>query len=95
MYKKPRRIFRICAASYYFYSDDKGLQHLKHPSRTHTAADTHSHQDLLGTAAFAFQQCGAGQALAAHAEGVADGDGAAVDVELVRRGTQLFAAVDS
>jgi hypothetical protein len=47
----------------------------------------------LGAAALAFDQRMAGQALAADAVGVADGDGAAVDVEPVHRDAQRVGAV--
>ena len=49
--------------------------------------------DLLGAAALAFDQRMAGQALAADAVGVADGDGAAVDVQPVHRDAQRVGAV--
>jgi hypothetical protein len=58
-------------------------QHFEHARRAHAAADAHGHDHALGAAALAFDQGVAGQALAAHAVGVAHGDRAAVDVQPV------------
>src|SRR3990167_6555999 len=59
------------------------------------AADPHGHHAPLGLAATAFLQDVAGAAGAGHAEGVADGDRAAVDVVLGRVDAQLVAAVEA
>mmetsp|Transcript_21061 Transcript_21061/g.81578 ORF Transcript_21061/g.81578 Transcript_21061/m.81578 type:complete len:451 (-) Transcript_21061:3205-4557(-) len=69
------------------------LEHFEHAGRAHAAADAHRHADTLGTAALAFDEGVAGQALARHTVGVADRDRAAVDVELVHRDAQCVGAV--
>src|SRR5690349_18651251 len=59
------------------------------------AADAHGHHAPLGAAALAFLQDVAGAAGAGHAEGVADGDGAAVDVVLLRVDAEAVTAVEA
>src|SRR5947208_2394706 len=68
---------------------------LKKSCAAHAAADAHGDDDVLGAAAFAFLQDVAGQARAGHPERVADGDGAAVDVVLLRVDAELVAAVEA
>src|SRR5690606_25614306 len=63
--------------------------------RAHAAADAHGDHGALDAAALAFLEDVAGHARAAHAEGVADGDGAAVDVVLLRVDAERVAAVDA
>src|SRR6218665_1139856 len=70
------------------------LQHLEDAGSAHAAAYAHGHTHAAGATAFAFDQRMAGQALARHAIGVAHGDGAAVDVQLLRGNAQPVAAVD-
>src|ERR1019366_7352870 len=60
----------------------------------HAAADAHGDDYVLYAAAFSFDEGVAHHAGAAHAVGVADRDGAAVDVELVARDVEPVAAVD-
>ena len=69
-------------------------QHLEQPRRAHAAADAHGGDDIFGAAALAFDQRVAGEARARHAVGVADRDGAAVDVEDVVGDAELVAAVE-
>ena len=71
------------------------LEDLEQARAAHAAADAHGDHHVLGAAALAFLQDVAGQARAGHAEGVADGDGAAVDVVLLRVDAQLVAAVEA
>ena len=50
------------------------LEDLEDACSTHAAADAHGDTHALGAAAFALDQGVAGQALAGHAIGMADGD---------------------
>src|SRR5262245_29659563 len=61
---------------------------LKEPGGAHAAADAHGDDRALGLAPAPFDQNVAHHARAAHAVGVADRDGAAVDVELVLRNAE-------
>src|SRR5882757_8065178 len=70
------------------------IHHLEQAGRAHAAADAHRHHDVLGLAAAALDQSMAGAARAGHAEGMADRDRAAVDVELVVGNAELVAAVE-
>src|SRR5579883_1554294 len=56
------------------------LRHLEQPRRTHAAADAHGDDDALGAAALAFDECVTRHARAAHPIGMADRDGAAIDI---------------
>eukprot|EP01136_Pigoraptor_vietnamica_P026122 Opistho-1_new@80828 len=69
------------------------LQHFEDAGRPHAAANAHGHRHALGTTALAFDEGMAGQALAAHAVGVAHRNGAAVHIQAVGRDAQLVAAV--
>src|SRR5689334_20320441 len=70
------------------------LQHLEQAGGAHAAADAHGDDGILRLAAAAFDQRVAGQARARHAVGMADRDGAAIDVDLLRIDAELVAAVD-
>ena len=59
--------------------------HLEQPGGPHATADAHADDNVLYAPAPAFEQRMADQPCPGHAEGVADGDGAAVDVEPVVR----------
>src|SRR5450631_1553146 len=59
----------------------------------HAAADAHGDHDVAGLAATALQQCVPDLAGAGHPVRVADGDGSAVDVQLVRVDLEEVAAV--
>ena len=59
------------------------------------STDTHGDDAPLGAAALALLQDVAGAARAGHAEGVADGDRAAVDVVLLGIDTKLVTAVEA
>src|SRR5262249_15831788 len=74
--------------------DDMNLMNLKEPGGAHAAADAHGDNRALGLAPAPFDQNVAHHARAAHAVGVADRDGAAVDVELVLRNAEAVAAVE-
>src|SRR5881296_3502762 len=67
---------------------------LEQAGRAHAAADAHGADDVTGAAALALDQRVADHARAAHAVRMADGDRAAVDVELLHRDAELVAAVD-
>src|SRR5882762_9453690 len=58
------------------------------------AADAHGDDDVAHAASLAFDQRVAGEPRAAHAIGMADGDGAAVDVEALHRDAESIAAID-
>src|SRR5687767_606916 len=68
-------------------------EHFEHAGRAHAATDAHRDAHALGAAALAFDQRMTGEALAAHAIRMADGDRAAVDVELVHRDAELVGAI--
>src|SRR5688572_20209161 len=72
-----------------------GSENFEQARAAHAAADAHGDDRVLGAAALAFLQDVAGEPRAGHAEGVADGDGAAVDVVLLRVDAQLVAAVEA
>src|SRR5580704_7792553 len=74
--------------------DDSTLMNLEQSGGAHAAADAHGDDGALGLAPAAFDQDMAGHARAAHAIGMADRDGAPVDVELVGRNAQAVAAVE-
>jgi len=59
----------------------------------HAAANTHCHDDVFESAAFAFDQRVHGHARAAHAVRMTDRNRAAVDVEAIVRNAQRVAAV--
>src|SRR5262249_38550865 len=67
---------------------------LKEPGGAHAAADAHGDDSALGIAPAHFDQNGTHNTYAAHAVGVADRDGAAVDVELVLRNAEAVTAVE-
>jgi hypothetical protein len=67
--------------------------YFKQPGGTHAAAYTHGDNHVLHPAALTLDQGVADHARPAHAVGMADGDGAAVDVELVVVDAQLVPAV--
>src|SRR2546425_291299 len=68
--------------------------HLEQARRAHAAADAHGADDVARAAALALDERVADHARAAHAVRMADGDGAAVDVQLLHRDSELVAAVD-
>src|SRR5262245_12872393 len=70
------------------------LHDLEQAGSAHAAADAHGDDHVLGLAAAAFDQDMAGAARAGHAEGMADRDRAAVDVELLVGDAELVAAVE-
>src|SRR5262245_13617308 len=70
------------------------LHDLKQAGGAHAAADAHGDDHVLGLAAAAFDQDMPGAARAGHAEGMADRDRAAVDVELLLGNAELVAAVE-
>src|SRR5713101_7003180 len=61
--------------------------------RSLTAADAHRHDAVARLASQHLVGDGADHARARHAEGMADGDRAAVGIELVHRDAELVAAV--
>ena len=69
--------------------------HLEQTRRAHAAADAHRDDRLLGAAALAFHQHVAGETRAGHAEGMADGDGAAIDVVFLRIDAELVAGIEA
>ena len=71
----------------------RGLQDFENACSAHTATDAHRHANALGTTAFALDQGMAGQALTCDAVRMADGNGAAVDVEPVHGNAQLVGAI--
>src|SRR5579862_9552488 len=70
------------------------LHDLEEARGAHAAADAHGHDDVLGLAPAALDEDMAGAARAGHAEGMADRDRAAVDVQLVVGNAELVAAVE-
>src|SRR5258708_34737995 len=70
------------------------VHHLEQAGGAHAAADAHRDDDVLGLAATALDQGVAGAARAGHAEGMANRDRAAIDVELVVGNAELVAAVE-
>src|ERR1035438_6437007 len=68
-------------------------EHFEEAGGAHTAADAHGDHDVPGLAATALEQCVPDLAGAGHSVRVADGDGAAVDVQLVRVDLEEVAAV--
>src|SRR5262245_29141709 len=70
------------------------LHDLEQAGSAHAAADAHGDDHVLGPAPAAFDQDVAGAARAGHAEGMADRDRAAVDVELLVGNAELVAAVE-
>src|SRR5437868_3368731 len=82
--KKPRTAAERRAA----------LRNLKQARGAHAAADAHRHDHELRAPALALDERVAYQARAAHAVGMAERDGAAVDVEPVVRDADLVAAVE-
>ena len=71
------------------------LEHFEQASSTHAAADAHGDDHVLHTAALAFDQGVAGHAGTGHTVGVADGDGAAVDIVFFRVDAELVPAVQA
>src|SRR6185369_564840 len=69
-------------------------EHLEDTRCAHSSANAHRHADALCTAALAFDEGVTGEALAAHAVGMAHRDGAAVDVQAVHRDAQLVGAIE-
>src|SRR2546425_191058 len=67
---------------------------LEQSRRAHAAADAHGADDVARAAALALDERVADHARAAHAVRMADGDGAAVDVQFLHRDSELVAAVD-
>src|SRR5678815_1936947 len=74
-------------------SANRGSEHLEDAGRAHAATDAHRHHHLLRAATLAFDQRMAGEALAADAVGMADGDRAAIDVEPVDRDPERVGAI--
>src|SRR5690606_3981926 len=72
----------------------KALHHLKQTSSSLTATNTHGHYHVLGAATLAFNQGMAGETGAGHAIGMAHGNGAAIDVELLHGDAETITAVD-
>src|SRR5450756_2541028 len=72
----------------------KVLEHLKNTRRTHATTDAHRDAHFFGTTATAFNQSMASQALAADAVGMADGNGAPVDVQALIRDAEPVPAVN-
>src|SRR6476620_398929 len=70
------------------------LMYLEQAGSAHAAADAHGDDGVFGAAAAAFDQHVAGHARAAHAVGMADRDGAAVDVEPFLRNAEAVAAIE-
>src|SRR4051812_46560825 len=70
------------------------LTDLEQPGGALAAADAHGDDDALGTPPLALDQRVAEHARAAHPIRVADGDGAAVDVQPVRRQAEPVAAIE-
>src|SRR5438105_13416480 len=67
--------------------------YLEQAGGAHAAADAHGDDRALRLAAAAFDQDMPGHARAAQAVRMPDGDGAAIDIELVRRNAEAVAAV--
>src|SRR5207253_7416595 len=68
--------------------------HLEEAGRAHSAADAHGSDDVLHLAPTALDQGMTGEPGARHPVRMADGDGAAVEVEPVVRDAEPVAAVD-
>ena len=68
-------------------------QHFEQARRAHAAADAHRDDDMLDAAALAFDERVPDEPRAGHAVRVADRDGAAVDIVLVRVDAELVAAI--
>jgi len=68
--------------------------HLEKSGGTHAAADTHGDDHVFLAATLTLTQGMPHHARAAHPVGMADGDGAAIDVEAFVRDAQLVATVD-
>src|SRR5262245_3181717 len=69
------------------------LSDLEKSRGSHPAADAHRDDDVLDAAPLSFDEGVPDHAGPRHAEGVTDGDGPAVDVEVLHRNAQLVAAV--
>src|SRR5882762_7861644 len=67
--------------------------HLEEPGRAHSAADAHGDDDVLHAAPPPFDEGMSYEPRARHAVGMADGDGASVDVEPVVGDAEPVAAV--
>src|SRR4051812_3977011 len=76
-------------AIFNFFSND-----FKKTRRAHAAADAHRRDHQLRLAAFAFDERMADEPRAAHAVGMAERDGAAIDVESLVRDAHTVAAID-
>src|SRR5438874_8172986 len=70
------------------------LRDLEQGRRAHAAADAHGAHDIARAATLALDERVANHAGTAHAVRMADRDGAAVDVELLHRDSELVSAVD-
>src|SRR5262245_14454313 len=70
------------------------LRDLEETGGAHAAADAHGADDVADAAALALDEGVADHPRAAHAVGVADRDGAAVDVEPLHRDAEPVATVD-
>ncbi len=73
----------------------KALGNLKQPGSTHTSTNAHGNDDVFHATALAFDEGVADQAGAGGAVGVADSDGAAVDVQAVHRDAEFALAVEN
>src|SRR5690606_20123680 len=76
------------------------LREFDEAGRTHTATDAHRHDTILQLlarflAAARLEQDVADAARAGHAEGVADGDGAAIDVVLLGVNAKTVARIEA
>src|SRR3546814_1838620 len=70
------------------------MDHLEQPCGTLTTTYAHCDHDILGFAATAFDKRMADQARAGHAERMAYGYGAAIDIQAFARNSKAIAAVD-
>src|SRR5919197_356924 len=70
------------------------VHHFKQACGAHAAPDAHGDDHVFRAPAPAFDERVADEARAGHAVGMADGDGAAVDVQALVRDVQAVAAVD-
>src|SRR5262245_48322630 len=68
-------------------------RHLEKSCSTHAAADAHGYDHVFGAPALSLDEDVAGHARPAHAIGVADRNGAAIDVQLCRVDAELVAAI--
>jgi hypothetical protein len=65
------------------FCDDKSTQALEDSGGAHAAADAHRHHPVASASTLKLAQDGGGELRAGAAQGVAQGDGAAVDVDAV------------